>query len=328
MSEEIEAKIEKLLRVADGTANENESAVALQMAQKLADAYNLDLGVIGKSGSRKDQQISKGLYQYQRTLYSEVAALNHCKVWISKGLVKGSKYTTRLLGSKVNVAMTVRVCDYVEEVANRLVRENMSHVNFFSKDAHLYREGVIDRMVSRIKERRAEEERERLAAKREQEARMRHPGAASENAIVLISDVAAAEQAANYDYEHGEGAWDRLQARIAQREQERKDALERVRQWELANPEEAARRAAEARAEQEKWDRQWEARQRKLERAAERRRRRRRQERIDRFGYDPQDYKPSKPTKYDSNAYWQGQRDGKDVGLDDQIDEQKRGAIK
>lgn len=322
--EAIEAKIEKLLRMADGIANENESAVALQMAQKLADAHNLDLDVIGKSGARKDEQISKGLYQYQRTLYANLAELNHCKAWISKGTVKGSKYQTRLLGSKVNVTLTKTMADYVEEVANRMVRERYEPREFFSKSAHIFREGFIDRMVERIKDRRREEEAERERAKREQEARTRHPGAATENAIVLISDVAREEAKANYDYLNGEGAWDAWQARIAANEERRRQAIVAAEEWERNNPELAAAKKRQQQEEYDKWNRQWEARQRKLERAAERRR----QERINQYGYDPQDYKNNKPTKYDSDHYWAGKDVAENVSLDDQIDHQQRKAVR
>jgi len=319
MIETIEAKIEKLLRVADGTANENESAVALQMAQKLADLHNLDIGTIGKTGARKDETISKGLYQYQRTLYAAMAALNHCKAWQTKGTVRGSKYTIRLLGSKVNVTTTRVICDYVEEVANRLVRDRFEPRAFFSKDAHLFREGVIDRMVERIKVRRREEEAERERQKREQEARMRHPGAATENAIVLISDVAREEERANYDYLNGEGAWDAREARLAEQEERRRQAAAEYEAWKLANPEEYAAREAKQKADYERWERQWKANERRKERA--------RQERINQFGYDPQDYKRAKPTKYDSNAYWSGHDEGGKVSIDDQIDHQRRKGI-
>ncbi len=324
MTEAVEAKIEKLLRMADGMANENESAVALQMAQKLADAHNLDLGQIGKTGSRKDSELSKGLYKYQRTLYEALAELNHCKVWISKGLRKGEKYKTRLLGSKVNVTVVCTMADYLEDVTNRFVRENYDKSQYFSADAHAYRHGMIDRLIERVKERRAEEEREREIAKREQEARQRHPGAATENAIVLISDVAEAEKAANYDYLNGEGAWDAMQARIRAREEEARLRAEQRRQWELDNAEEHAANIAKREAEYEKLMAQWRKQNERNEKAAERRR----QERINRYGYDPEDYKSRKETVQDNPAYYQGRRDGENVSLNDQIDEQKRKGIR
>lgn len=324
INENVEAKIEKLLRMADGMANENESAVALAMAQKLADLHNLDLGQIGKTGARKDEQVSKGLYKYQRTLYSELAALNHCKVWISKGLAKGSKYQTRLLGSKVNVTTVKIMADYLEEVTNRFVRDEFEPMQFFSKAAHEYRHGMIDRLVERVKSKRAEEERAREVEKREQEARQRHPGAATENAIVLISDVAEAEKAANYDYENGEGAWDAMQARIRAREEESRLRLEARKQWELDNAEEHARQVAKQNEDYEKLVAGWRKQSERNEKAAERRR----QERINRYGYDPEDYKTRKPGVEDSAYYQMGNRDGAHVNLDDQIDEEKRKGIK
>lgn len=326
MTESIEAKIEKLLRVADGTANENESSVALQMAQKLADAYNLDLGVIGKSGSRKDERVSKGLYKYQRTLYERLGDLNHCKVWVTKGLVRGSKYQTRLLGSKVNVTVTKNLCDYVEEVANRLVRERFEANQFFTKDAHLYREGFVDRMVDRIVSRRREEERERERERREQQARHGHPGAATENAIVLISDVRREEERANYDYLNGEGAWDALQERIRVSEEQRRkrseQAMAEYEAWAKANPEEVKRKEEEARKDAERRDRENQKYWDRLDRAREKRR----QERIDRFGYDPQDYQ-TRESKYNNRHYRAGQEGAETVSLDDQIDKEKRKGI-
>lgn len=323
MTEAIEAKIEKLLRVADGTANEHESSLALQMAQKLADTHNLDIGQIGKSGARRDEQVSKGLYQYQRTLYTSLAKLNHCKAWITKGLTKGSKYQTRLLGSKLNVAVTVMMADYLEEVTNRMVRERYEPNRYFSKDAHLFREGMIDRLVARVEAKRRDEEAEREQQKREQDARMRHPGAATENAIVLISDVSREEAKANYDYENGDGAWDRLEQRRTQRAGEQAAALARYEEWAAANPEEVARKLAEQEADYAKLCAKWDKETERNARAAEKRR----QERIDRFGYDPQDYKREKPSKQDSRAYNEGQRVAETVNLDDQIDHQQRRKI-
>lgn len=322
-NEAIEAKIEKLLRMADGMANENESAVALQMAQKLADLHNLDLGQIGKTGARKDSELAKGLYQYQRTLYTELAKLNHCRVWISKGLRKGEKYKTRLLGSKMNVTVVCTMADYLEDVTNRYVRDNFDKSKFFSADAHAYRHGMIDRLVERVKVKRAEQEAEREREKREQEARMRHPGAATENAIVLISDVAAAEEKANYDYLNGEGSWDRLMEVRRRREIEAEERLAKRRQWELDNAEEHARQVAAADAEYEAWRKKWAKQAERNDRAAEKRR----QERINRYGYDPEDYKPRKETVADNPHYHRGHRHAEDINLDDQIDEEKRKGI-
>lgn len=314
----VEDKIEKLLRMADGNANENEAATALRLAQKLADAHNLDLGQIGKTGSRKDRDIAKGLYMYQRTLYEELGRLNHCKVWIVKGIRAGEKYKTRLLGSKVNVTIVCQLADYLEDVANRMVRERWSAQQYFSKDAHLFREGMIDRMVERIKERRKEEEAEREREKREQQARQGHPGAATENAIVLISDVAKAEEKANYDYENGEGAWDRKEARqaewLANYHAKQDAALAEAAAWELAHPEEAARQKAEKAKADARAQREYDARERRREKS----------------GYYDRVYNrmDKRDEKYSSHAYRSGRDTGSTVNLDDQISRENRKGIK
>lgn len=320
----VEEKIEKLLRLADGNANENEAGNALRMAQRLADAHNLDLGQIGKTGSRKDSSLSKGLYTYQRSLYTELGKLNHCKVWVVKGVLKGEKYKTRLLGSKVNVTIVCQLADYLEDVANRMVRERWSAQQYFSKDAHLFREGMIDRMLERIKERRKEEEREREIAKREQQARNAHPGAATENAIVLISDVAKAEEAANYDYENGEGAWDRKEAKAAEyarqyeinRERwkaEREAAEAEAAAFLIANPEEARRREVQAEKDAKRAQARYDAQERRREKTR----------------YYDRGYRTSKrDEKYSSHAYRAGSSAGATVNLDDQINSESRKGIK
>lgn len=320
MTDTVEAKIEKLLRMAAGNANENESAVALQLAQKLADAHNLDIGTIGKTGARSDTKVSKGLYPYQRDLYAGLASLNHCKCWLEKGLRRGQSYQIRLLGSKINVTIVQNMADYLEAAVNAMVRDRFGGGGaYFSKDANAYRQGMVDTLIRRVTRKREEEEAERLRQKREQDARTRHPGAATENAIVLISDVKREEEKANYDYLNGEGAWDEKEARIAASIERSRKAAEEYEAWQLANPEAVAKEEAERAKLAE--------RRRKEQERNEARREKARQARIDEHGYDPQDYKPRKATVYDNDAYWTGRDDGNEVGLDDQIDQQKRKAI-
>lgn len=320
MAEDIESKIEKLLRVAAGTANENESATALQLAQKLADAHNLDIGTIGNTGARADQKISKGLYQYQRNLYNALADLNHCKCWVSKGLKKGSSYEIRLLGSKMNVTIVRNMAEYLEGAVNSMVRDRYEPNEYFTKDAHAYRQGMVDTLINRVRKRREQEEAEREAAKREQEARQRHPGAATENAVILISDVSKAEERANYDYVYGEGSYDRMQQSVANYRAKMAETEAKYEAWKVEHPEEYA--AEKAKVEKDAADREKEYAR------AEARREKARQKRIDEYGYDPQDYRSRKPSVYDNSAYWDGRDWGNEVNLDDQIDQQKRKGIK
>lgn len=325
MSDSVEEKIIKLLGVArDNRGNANEAANALAMAQKLADANNLELSDVGKTGGRDDKKINKGLYVYQRHLYKSMAKLNHCYYFFEEGTGRGSKYTIRLLGSKMNVAMTRNFCDYVEDVANRLVKEEMVPAghHYFSKQSHEFRDGVVDIMVDRIKQRREEEEAERRRAKAEQQARAGHPSSAGENAIVLIEDVAIREEEANYDHIHGEGAWARKreEERRAREEADRRyEAWKAEReQWKIDNPEEWAEE-----------QRKSEERMKQYEKDAERKRKaaeRRRQARIDKYGYDPQDYRNI--GKGPSEAYYRGRRAANTVNLDDQVTKQNRGKLR
>lgn len=336
MSEEIEDRIIKLLRVAQGNANENESQNAMLLAQKLADAHNIEMGALstGTGGKRADKKLSKGLYKYQRTLYEQMALLNHCKYWFSPAKRQGEKFEIRVLGSKVNVTVTQNLCDYFEDVTNKAVRERFDKKSYFSKDAHAFRHGMVDRLVERMKDRRAEEEATRKREKDEQEARMRHPAAATENAIVLIDDVALRKERLNYDYLNGEGAWDALQARRQEvelhnqkwreerqrrREQEEREQEEANRQyeaWVAANPEEHRRQQEQERREEEKRL----TRQRVANELSERAR----QKRIDRYGYDPKEYRSTpvrtKADISDNPLYWAGQHEANDVGLDSQLD--------
>jgi len=326
MTETVQNKIAKLLEMANhGGGNENEAAVALEMAQKLADAHNLELSDVGKSGNgRDDKQINKGLYPYQRTLYESLAELNHCMYFFDQPTRAGQKYIIRLLGSKVNVASARTMAEYVEDVVNRFVKENMvPQHHYFSKASHEYREGMIDRLVQRIIAKREAEEEERRRAKAEQDARSKHPGAATENAIVLMDDVAEREAEANYDHLHGEGAWARSKAEKARREAEMEENYrvwqEKREQWKLDNPEEWAAEQKAAAKRLEKHEKEQERSRRRAEK--------RRQERIDLHGFDPQDFR-YKRTKHDSRHYQRGTVDGDAVNLDTQIERDKRGELK
>lgn len=339
MSESIEDKIAKLLRfAADKRGNEAEAANALALAQKLADANNLELMSIntaegGKTGPRDDKKLNKGLYQYQRTLYRALAELNHCMIWIEQGTTKGSRYEIRLLGSRLNVTLVRNMADYIEDAANRLVRENMAHVHYFSKAAHLYREGVIDRVVERVQQQRQEEEaeRERERERREQEARQSHPAAARENAIVLIKDVAAEEEKGNWIYLHGQESWDREEARrarlaasIEESRLRREQAAQELAKWEAENPEEAEAKRKAKEAEDQAWWDDYKAKQEKARRQKEARDRRF----YEKNGHWPGERQARKKTKHDSEHYYRGRSHGDGVSLNKQIDKQDRGALK
>lgn len=311
--DQVMQRIQKLLRVAEGKANEHESAVALQLAQQLADAYNIDIaGANTKPGQRDDQLFPGGLYPYQRSLYQEIAKLNHCLYWHRKGLQRGEKYKHRLVGSKVNVILTRQMAEYLQGAVERITRQDFCHgipSQYFTKDAHIFREGMVDCIVEKIRQKRAEEEREQQAKKAAEAARASHPSYAG-NALVTIDDVRQREAEANYDFLHGEGAWARKQAAAAEAERRRQEAAEAYEKWKRENPEEYARQQREQAEQNAKYWAEYEKRQ---ARNAKRRK-----------GVS---YHYSKPTKYGNDAYWAGQRAGENVGLDRQVDGGAKGGF-
>lgn len=311
------AKIEKALRLAENNPSEAEAATAMRMAQQMADAYNIDIEGIrsksgAKAGARKDDLFPGGLYAYQRNLYEAIAKLNHCLYWAKKGLSRGQKYQHRLVGSKVNVMLTRQMGEYLQGVVERLARDYVSNdpTQYFTKEAHLFREGVVDRVIEKINTKREADLAEAERRKAEEAARSRHPGAATANALVLIDDVVQREREANYDFQYGEGAWAKAQARRAEREEAQRKAQEEYEAWAKANPVEFARQQSEKAEEQA---RQWREYLKREEKLAKRRR-------------QPAERR-ERPSKYDHDAYWDGNSAGADVSLDRQVEGGAKGFI-
>lgn len=307
--EQVMDKIAKLMRVADGKANENESAAALQMAQKLADAYNIDMaGVNTDAGARQDDVFAGGLYPYQRNLYQAIAELNHCLYWNRKGLTRGEKYRHRLVGSKVNVMLSKQMAEYLQAAVERITRQEYCHgiaADYFRKDAHVFREGMVDRLIGKMRDQRREEEREAKRKREEEMSRQSHPGYAG-NALVTIDDVALRERRANHDFQYGEGSWDRIQAANEESRRKREEAQAAHAEWCKANPEEYAKQLEEEAARQRKYA------------AEEAKRAARRKAPVRR---------PSAPSKYDREAYWAGHSRGESVSLNRQVDGTKNGGL-
>lgn len=311
-------KIERLMRFAEGNHNsEAEAQNALSLAQQLADAYNIDIaGVNTKAEGREEQIFPGGLYPYQRKLYEEIALLNHCLYWNRKGLQRGEKYKHRLVGSRMNVIVVKNMANYLQQAVERIARDQYHNDPklYFKKEAHLFREGMVDRIIERMKAKRAEEVAEAERRKREEAARSSHPGAVP-NALVLIDDVVLREKIANYNYQHGEGAWEAKEAREAawreewQRKRDEANAAEE--KFRLEHPEEYARQQAEKKAENDrlnaKWQKKYEARERRREKTGY---------------YEREAAKAagsSRNAKYRNPAYHAGRSKGDEVSLNEQI---------
>jgi len=204
-------RVKKLLALAAGNANEHEASAASAMAQKLMEDHNIDMAVLGKSGKgqqgspRKDAKEKGGLYGWQRDLWKACAELNMCVYWSIKGLSRGSVYEHRVLGSEVNVLATNLMAEYLQQTVNRLAQDKARTDGYkspFVRELIAYREGMASRLVERLRELRAARIADDERKAREAKAAASHPSAAPGTSIVL-ADVIASEADLNEDYLRG-----------------------------------------------------------------------------------------------------------------------------
>jgi hypothetical protein len=314
-TEAVIEKVRKLLALAKNNDNEHQAEAAANKARELLEAYNLNLAHVNKETHgftpRDKQKMKGGLYSWQRDLWNMTAQLNFCKYWYYRGLGAGTSYEHELLGSKVNVISTTIMAQYLQDAVERLardwVRDNRPGKSIFIKEAIAYREGVTNRLVTRmwnLRHERIKEEEAKVKATRESNASR---GLFTENALV-ISDVINTEEDLNNDHvmgwPMGTSAQNRKD-REAQMEAARKAAdeeLARYKVWAEANPEEAAARKAK---EKEEDDARWEA-----------------------YKAKQRTQRPRKKTPEEERrglrSFQDGYDDGEHVSLDKQIDTDKR----
>ncbi len=318
--EKIVEKVRKLLNLAAKNPNEEEAASATNKANELLLAYNLDMSTIeqsgGESGKREDARVKGGMYVYERELWQDIARLNFCfyfvtREWNKKGNRKWLQFKHRIVGRTVNTASTRAMAGYIQSTIERICRERFPvNSQFFCTEAVAYREGMAYAIRLKLQARRQEiEKAERSKAEKDEEARVRAAKAGISTATALtIADIKKSEEQANYDFLHGEGAWQRREDRKA--EWKKEDAERRVEQakaeaeadaeyaqWAKDHPEEAAKEAAKERA-----------RQRAAEKRAERNR------------YSRRSYRaPSaRERREDSNYFHEGHDKGKTISIDPQ----------
>lgn len=326
--EEVLEKAEKMFALAKSTTSEHEAETAMRLGLKLLEDHNLDMAIIdqksgAKAAGREDKKQSGGLYQWQRDLWSAVADLNMCRYWSIKGLTRGSKYEHRVLGSKVNVVSTRIMAEYLQGAVDRMAKDwsKANYVNFFARESLAYKEGVAKRLVDRLKDAREQRIAEDARKEREARAASTHPSAAPGTALVL-ANVIATEQDLNEDYlwglEPGTTARHRAEgeARMAANLAAYKAKMAERDAAELADPSLKEARLKAEEAQQIENQKFWEKRdKREAQRVA----------RAEREGRDPYAGRTRAPTAAEQRAqmssHWQGQRDGDQIGLDKQIDE-------
>lgn len=295
---EVIPKIEKMLNLANRAGTPEEAAAAMSKAQEFMMAYNLDQARIeansGDSGKRSDEKLKGGHHEFQRELWREVAKLNFCiymsmveheKVWgflklpnnagFRKVIKKTKKIRThRMIGRTVNVRAAAAQAEYIEQSIERITKENIvEHGHHpWGEFAMSYRQGMVDNIAERIRERHQHllTEAANKAAAEEEARRAAGFADVSTNMSLVITDYAKSEHEANLDVidpgRHERALKRAEEARKWEQEQaERKArAQQRYAEWAAANPEEAA--AAEARRLQEQRE------QEKKERARAKRR--------------------------------------------------------
>ncbi len=272
-------KIQKLFAVAAKAGTEAEAAAFTARAMEMMEAYNLDMLSIeqgGDTGKREEAKMMGGMYIYERELWRAIAELNFCMYFRTtvKATHKRRKisFAHRVIGRVVNTAATKAMGGYIQSTIGRLTTERFPQANqYFTREAVAFREGMADKIVERLKQRRYEAEMIESDRKAQQAAMAKKTGVDTRFALT-IADVKDSEEIANYDFIHGEGAWKKKQDREERWDKEY--AERRARQakaqaaaerqyaaWAKANPEEAAAEARKVEAEQRKKDKARERRE-------------------------------------------------------------------
>lgn len=293
--EKIAARIEKILALGRRGGTEAEASTAMAKAQELLALYNLDISSVGRGAATREKTTTEtGMYLYQRNLWNSVADLNFClcmrtQEWATyrgRSLLRNKML---VVGKKVNVRATIAMGTYLEQVVNRLCHDRLDqrvgdrqtsvHQIFFSSWAVSFREGVVARVVEKIRERRQATIVEDNKKKAEADRR----GGASTATDMTLVRYADEETDANIDFLYGGGTAANWAAKRVEQAAAAVAADREYAEWAAANPEEAKKEERKRRA------------------------------RSNRAGYG----RFVMPTK-DSGGYWAGYDAGDGIGIDPQ----------
>lgn len=332
--------VNKLLALAkDSGATEAEASLAAEKAQALMTEHNLSManieaagGQSGDDGKRiKDGVVNRSPYKWQRTLMSALAELNFC---YCREEYKYHRHTKsfdgyQLIGRAANVASVRVMFEYLLSTIDRLAKaEILFPDQYFTRYAHSFKEGCADRIIDRLKERRAEEV---TAAERNL-----HPEAATSNALVVVvlGDYVQDEDDLNEDFRKG---WkpgttkqrridDELEYQTRRAEQERRYE-QRKAEWLARDPDIDPIRLdylAQGFTSAQVDELLAPTKSPKVETEAQRSKRKAREQReYDRW--QQQQYRQD--GKKDWTGYHRGQEAGAGVGLDKQVDISKTKGI-
>ena len=122
-------RLQKLLRMADGQANENESQTALVLAHKLMKEHGMQMADL-KEATGVDWDIEKWTSEwksqidsYSRILACATAKLFDCEWWMLRpGRRYGYKVSLCFTGEKVDLAMAIEVWPWLGKESMRFAR--------------------------------------------------------------------------------------------------------------------------------------------------------------------------------------------------------------
>jgi len=215
------------------------------------------------TAAREKAAVAGGMYVYQRELWGNVAKLNFC-MHFRQHVLEPEPGTRKLrwrnkhqvVGRRINTRATIQMATYLEEVINRLCRERLTtrsgagvtsgelNSQFFSSWAVAFREGIADRAIEKIQERRHAHLRK---VHKQRAAADKAASGASTATTVALSHYIDAEADANIDFMWGKGTAAEWAAERA-KEAAEAEALEReMVQLAKDNPKEYLRREEERR---------------------------------------------------------------------------------
>jgi hypothetical protein len=275
-------KVEKLLRLAAVNSNEAEAASATAKAQDLLAAHNLSMDAVtekSSSGSRLKEEFEGGRFEWQKELWSAVASMNFCvhvnrQVFVESALgtqveirrndedmrvtVRGMWQSRhQVVGRKLNVKATFAMATYLESVCDRLVKDRVKATNERANGrwANSYRQGIVDRIIGKLYDRRAElldeDRRKQFEARTRAAEAMANSGISLSNALTL-SSFTEQEEDANIDFMFGEGTAAQWAADRAREAAAERAADEEYTRWAAANPEKARKQEAERKEKEER----------------------------------------------------------------------------
>jgi hypothetical protein len=265
-NESVLAKIQKLLALAGNNPNEHEAASAMAKAQELLVQHNLSMAHLDAHKEKKTKEEAaegreqkgvkrSGMFIWQRELWKRLAEVNFCIYWSQKQYHASGVYSNHqhwLVGREDNVKTVEVMGDYLEEWMSK----NCPYGPREGKNIHLWKQGVVDRLTTRLREKFID----MMVGSDE-------PKPAAESQAVTVRSVYQAEVHANHLFRRGTSDWcpcDPCSKKRRIEWDERQATMPvRVEKQEVAKVEkqetEAQRRARlerEAR-QQAKWEEKW-----------------------------------------------------------------------